>query len=404
MGIFDVFRKKKSGEKSAQTKPGSQKKREAEKGKKIAKIKGWGKLSWWKKLLTILGGVGIGFAIWFAVQPSAPTPSYTLSVAVAPSGSGNVSPSYGSYTDGTQVTLTATPLSGYEFVTWSGDASGTSRGVTLTMDSDKNVIANFRLIEYTLATSVSPSGGGRISPSRGTYPSGSSVPLKATPSSGYEFVSWSGDASGISRGVTLSMDSDKSVIANFRLIEYTLATSVSPPGGGRISPSRGTYPSGSSVPLKATALSGYEFVSWSGDASGTSPGVTLTMDSNKNVIANFTTIRQKVTYTMSTGISGSVAVYTNELKRGDNVDGFVELTGEYRSQDWSFRWTFEILGPEGRQIEYWGGGHWVKRPHHDFSFTAPYNGTYKIRVRHDSSYDKYLVIEIRPKGWLLKGP
>jgi len=68
---------------------------------------------------------------------------YTLVTSVKPSGAGSVSPSGGQYEPGIQVTLTATPASGYVFDHWSGDASGTSLTTTVTMDSDKSVGAHF---------------------------------------------------------------------------------------------------------------------------------------------------------------------------------------------------------------------------------------------------------------------
>jgi len=252
---------------------------------------------------------------------------------------------------------------------------------------------------YSLSVTVNPSGGGNVSPSHGSYSDGTQVTLTATPAACCEFVSWSGDASGTSLMITITIDSDRQVVANFGISEYTLVASVSPLEGGVISPGSGNYANGSSVTLMATPLSNYEFVSWSGDASGTSPTVTLTIDSNKEVTANFVAIMQEIKYTMPVGeISGSVVSFSNVLNRGDIVEGFVELTGQYYSLDRSFRWTFEILGPEGRQADVFRGD-WVRRNHHDFSFTAPYTGSYKIRVRHNSLYDKYLTIQISPKGW-----
>ena len=71
---------------------------------------------------------------------------YTLTTSVNPSGSGYITlnPSGGTYTVGTQVTITAHPYSGYEFDYWSGDASGTSTSVTITiMNSNKSITAHF---------------------------------------------------------------------------------------------------------------------------------------------------------------------------------------------------------------------------------------------------------------------
>jgi len=69
--------------------------------------------------------------------------TYTLNVSISPLGSGSVSPSTGQYKRGRKVTLTATPSSNYVFDHWSGDASGTSASITIAMDSDKNITAQF---------------------------------------------------------------------------------------------------------------------------------------------------------------------------------------------------------------------------------------------------------------------
>ncbi len=431
MGALNIFKGKKPGAKAAPTKrktrsespkptspPKAKRQRKPLKklewGKFFRRIRApkwripwwlrpinWREIPWWSKLLMVLGMVGVGFAIWFAVQSSlAPPPEYRLSTTVNPASGGqvNLNPSYDNYRKGTQVTLTTTAAADYEFVSWSGDASGVSPTVTITMDSDKEITANFQIIQYGLTAAVSPPEGGRVSPSSGTYDIGSPVTLTATASADYEFVSWSGDASRVSPTITITMDSDKEVTANFQVVQYDLATTANPPEGGQVSPSSGTYDSGSPVTLTATASADYEFVSWSGDASGVSPTVTITMDSNKEITANFVATVQEIRLIMPTGISGSAVVYTNDLERGEIIEGFVELTGEYRGQDWSFDWTFEIIGPEGRKIDYWEG-HWVKDNHHNFSFKAQYSGTYRIRVRHNSLTDKDLLIKIIPMGW-----
>jgi len=71
---------------------------------------------------------------------------------------------------------------------------------------------------------------------------------------------------------------------------YHLSTSVSPSGSGSISlnPSNGVYDEGTSVTLTAQAALGYVFDHWGGGASGTSPIITITMDSDKSVTAYFT--------------------------------------------------------------------------------------------------------------------
>jgi hypothetical protein len=68
---------------------------------------------------------------------------YKLSVNVSPSGAGWVSPSGGEYEEGSEVKITATAASGYEFDSWGGDASGSAATATLTMDADRSVTAKF---------------------------------------------------------------------------------------------------------------------------------------------------------------------------------------------------------------------------------------------------------------------
>jgi len=75
-----------------------------------------------------------------------PGTTYVLTISVNPSGAGTTNPSVGvyNYAAGSQVTITAIAASGYVFNGWSGDASGTSPTTTVTMSSNKNVIANFK--------------------------------------------------------------------------------------------------------------------------------------------------------------------------------------------------------------------------------------------------------------------
>ncbi len=142
---------------------------------------------------------------------------YTLTTTVSPAGGGFVSPSGGDYDSGVMVTLTATPASGYTFDYWSGSVAGTNSTVILTMDADKSVIAYFEAApeEYTLTTSVSPSGAGSVSPSGGQYDDGTVVTLTATPASGYAFDYWGGSASGSNPTTSITMNSDESVTAYF---------------------------------------------------------------------------------------------------------------------------------------------------------------------------------------------
>lgn len=68
-----------------------------------------------------------------------------------------------------EVTLTAVPADGWEFVEWSGDASGTEPSVIIFMDSDKEVTATFTLIPI-VSISVDPTTIALSGKMDGSYP------------------------------------------------------------------------------------------------------------------------------------------------------------------------------------------------------------------------------------------
>lgn len=284
--------------------------------------------------------------------------NYTLTTAANPSAGGTVTGA-GSYASGTVVTLTASPAAGYTFTGWSGDASGTSSSTTVTMNSNKSVTANFQpiAVTYSLTTVAIPSAGGTVSGS-GNYNSGTVVTITATPAAGYTFTGWSGDASGTSSSTTVTMNSNKTVTANFQAVvtNYTLSATANPANGGTVS-GAGTYASGTAVTVTAMPAAGYIFTGWSGDASGTSASTTVTMNSNKSVVANFsvsggggtTTLRIEDATTGSTGLclvegtissnsgasNGKVINLTNSTGKGANWRVSVPTAGSY-SLNWRY--------------------------------------------------------------------
>jgi uncharacterized repeat protein (TIGR02543 family) len=137
-----------------------------------------------------------------------------VTISIAPTGSGTVTRNKNqiAYPPGSQVTLTAG--GGFPFTGWSGDVTGNTNPLTITMDGNKNITASFQA--YALTTNVTPAGSGTItrSPNVALYPPGP-VTLTAVPANGYSFTSWSGDASGTNNPFTLTMDADKSVTAAF---------------------------------------------------------------------------------------------------------------------------------------------------------------------------------------------
>jgi uncharacterized repeat protein (TIGR02543 family) len=211
--------------------------------------------------------------------------TYTLTLS-ATNGTVTKTPNHTSYTAGQTVTLQATPSTGYTFNGWSGSLTGTANPATLVMDANKSVSANFAANTYTLAVSATNGSVSRI-PDKTSYAYGEVVTLQATAATGYSFTGWSGDAAGTSPTVSVTMNSNKTVVANFTANTYTLTVNAT---NGSVSrtPDKTSYTYGEVVTLQATPATGYNFTGWSGDAAGTNPTVSVTMNSNKTVVANFT--------------------------------------------------------------------------------------------------------------------
>ena len=111
---------------------------------------------------------------------------YTLT---ASAGEGGSVSGGGTFASGTQVSMTATPSSGYSFSGWSNGL--TSNPLTVTLNSNTIITANFQVIVNTYALTVTAGEGGTVSSEGGEYEEGTEVPISATPDEGYRFKKWS---------------------------------------------------------------------------------------------------------------------------------------------------------------------------------------------------------------------
>ena len=266
------------------------------------------------------------------------TTNYTLTVT-APT-NGKITSSAGgidcgtactaNYSAGTKVTLTAVPVTGYQFDSWSGACSGTTTATCeVTMNAAKTVSATFKTASaqtYTL-TVTAPSNGKVMSNTGGidcgtsctaSYDSGTKVTLTAAPTSGYQLDSWGGACSGATTTTCeVTMDSAKTVSVTFKVVQtptnYTL--SITAPSNGKITSNTGgidcgttcsaSYASGTKVTLTATPNTGYVFSSWGGACSGTTVTCEVTIDSAKNVTATFGVASTPTTFNLTVTKTGT---------------------------------------------------------------------------------------------------
>lgn len=205
------------------------------------------------------------------------------------------------------------------------------------------------LQQYTLTLMPNPSGGGSITanppPTNGTYAGSTVVQLMANPDSGYQFSSWTGDAAGTSNPTTITITGNRSVTANFTVAppqRYSLTLAPNPSNGGLITanplPTNGTYALGTVVQLTANPAAGYQFSSWTGDASGTSNSTTITITGNRSVTANFTALPEPSTRGWLRVATGEPPSRLLHQSATDYIRGRVVLFGGVpASQDvWEF--------------------------------------------------------------------
>jgi uncharacterized repeat protein (TIGR02543 family) len=85
-----------------------------------------------------------------------PVGEWRLTTVAGAGGTITRNPDLAKYTNGATVTVTAVPNAGFAFTSWSGDASGTTNPITITMNGNKTVTAGFREVPVRTLFVVNP--------------------------------------------------------------------------------------------------------------------------------------------------------------------------------------------------------------------------------------------------------
>ena len=214
-------------------------------------------------------------------NPFDPQVPKTLSTSVLPAGAGtiNVSPGGTSFTTDQVVTLIPQPNQHWVFKNWEGDASGTSNPLSVTMSSNKSVVAVFMRRNYPLTLTME--GEGTVSekivfnPSGKDYPHSTIVELTPVAKQGWLFDSWSGDLTGNEAPKNITIDNPKSVKAKFVQQQISnLACASALTSGNLVA----TLPAGSGVStsIPYTTVAGGSYVGQSVTSTGVT-GLTATL-------------------------------------------------------------------------------------------------------------------------------
>lgn len=260
-----------------------------------------------------------------------------------PSG-GGVTTGAGLFAQGSTVTVTAIPISGYTFTNWTenGVFASSSPNYQFTMAGNRALVANFSATTvgtFAVNASSSPAAGGTTTGS-GSFNTGSTVTVTATPSSIYTFTNWTEGTTVVSSSPNYQfvLTGNRTLVANYTLIpanQFAINLSSSPAAGGTTSGS-GSYPSGSSRTVTATANTGYTFGNWTEGATvvSTSAAYTFTLNGNRTLVANFI----PNTYTLNvTAVNGTVVKNPNQAtyNHGTSVQLTATPASGYIFSSWS---------------------------------------------------------------------
>ncbi len=207
--------------------------------------------------------------------------SYEITATVDPLVGGTVTGA-GTYNHFETSTLTATPSTGYHFVSWTlgGTEVSTSASYSFEVNGPASYVAHFAINNYTITVTANPTAGGMVT-GGGNYDHFATCEITATPATGYHFVNWTVEGTVASTQDTLAFEVSGPVdyVANFELNSYEITATVDPAVGGTVN-GTGTYNHFETCTLTAVPATGYHFVKWTKDGAEVSTSVTLEFEVN----------------------------------------------------------------------------------------------------------------------------
>jgi len=224
------------------------------------------------------------------------TPNYTITLSASPVEGGTVNGG-GTFAEGSSNLVAATANMGYEFTNWTenGNVVNTLSSYTVTLGSNVTLVANFLptiIPNYTLTVGAAPANEGTVSVGGtnggGIFPEGSTNTVLATPDSGFEFIGWTGDATGTVNPLTVTLNANLKITAYFAAIGSITLTVITT-GDGAVSPDLNGMDlrAGRNYTLRATAANGDVFSNWTGSITTNKNPLTIKAESSLVLQANF---------------------------------------------------------------------------------------------------------------------
>ena len=153
--------------------------------------------------------------------------SYNINGIAAGDTEGGIITGSGVYDLHEEVTLTATPLTDYNFLGWTGEFSSSSNSITVTADKDQTFFAHFeakvyhhvnvQILDNTSGSTVAPGAAELVGDGR--FEDGTNATVTVLPTPGYIFQGWTGDTAtlGLSASELLSPQISFTVLQTYNL-------------------------------------------------------------------------------------------------------------------------------------------------------------------------------------------
>ena len=256
----------------------------------------------------------------------------------------------GVYTFGEEITVTATPNTGYTFYSWTEDGSvvSYSSAYSFVVTADRTLTAVFQPKNYTVTATANPTQGGTVTGS-GMYPYGNIATVTAAPHTGYNFVSWSinGEVVSLDPSYSFPVFSDVFVTGNFEKKNMSVALNALPVNAAATLTGAGVYKYGANVTISTSPVTGYDFINWTeyGTVVSTNATYTFTITDNHSFIANFGLQSFNVTTSVVPAAGGSATgagtYYYNQV-----VTLFAAPNTGYSFLNWSVNGTVVSTQPQ----------------------------------------------------------
>lgn len=147
-----------------------------------------------------------------------------LKVVASPMEGGSITPRSGRFDYNTNVTLTATPSEGYEFVGWSENNENISSDNELSyfLEKDTELKALFTSKYFDVTIEYDAQQGSVLGGATGIFPYGEEIHLIAQPNSDYAFDGWIVNDKLVSMDseFTITVNSEQKISATFKRLTY----------------------------------------------------------------------------------------------------------------------------------------------------------------------------------------